>query len=91
MSALPDDQWLHEDAAMRLIGRRTGLTFTLGQEVEVRLAEAVPRTGSLTFQLMQGDPRATRGARTGVPPRGRQKITARKPKPGREGGEKRRH
>jgi ribonuclease R len=88
MSALPDDQWLHEDAAMRLIGRRTGLTFTLGQEVEVRLAEAVPRTGSLTFQLMQGDPRATRGARTGVPPRGRQKITARKPKPG---SEKRRH
>ncbi|MFH5926715.1 ribonuclease R [Roseomonas xinghualingensis] len=79
-SALPDDQWLHEEAAMRLIGRRTGLTFTLGQEVEVRLSEAVPRTGSLTFQLMQGDPRATPAPRQGTPPRGRQKITMRQPK-----------
>ncbi|WP_408639595.1 ribonuclease R [Roseomonas populi] len=85
MNALPDDQWFHEDAAMRLIGRRTGLSFSLGQEVEVRLSEAVPRTGSLTFQLLQGDPRA--GAprpppHQPAPPRGRQKITDRKPKPG---------
>jgi ribonuclease R len=78
MAALPDDQWIHEDAAMRLIGRRTGLTFTLGQEVEVRLAEAVPRTGSLSFQLMQGVP--TPAPRHGTPPRGRQKITDRGPK-----------
>ncbi len=84
MTALPDDQWFHEDAAMRLIGRRTGLSFTLGQEVEVRLAEAVPRTGSLTFQLMMGDPRAT-APRGGTPPRGRQKITDRKPRPGQHG------
>jgi ribonuclease R len=91
MSALPDDQWFHEDAAMRLIGRRTGLTFTLGQEVEVRLAEAVPRTGSLTFDLMQGDPRASepQAVRKG-PPRGRQKITERKPKPGQHSGATRR-
>ncbi|MBP0492253.1 ribonuclease R [Roseomonas sp. SG15] len=85
MNALPDDQWFHEEAAMRLVGRRTGLSFALGQEVEVRLAEAVPRTGSLTFQLLQGDPR-TAGPRAtsgqGTPPRGRQKITDRKPKAG---------
>ena len=74
-AALPDDQWFHEDAAMRLIGRRTGLSFTLGQEVEVRLAEAVPRTGSLTFQLMMGDPRAHRPPP--APPRGRQKLADR--------------
>ncbi|WP_241666879.1 ribonuclease R [Muricoccus nepalensis] len=92
MAALPDDQWFHEEAAMRLIGRRTGLTFTLGQEVEVRLAEAVPRTGSLSFQLLQGDPRSGAAPRPGgsppraggTPPRGRQKITARKPKGGRD-------
>jgi ribonuclease R len=80
MNALPDDQWFHEDAAMRLIGRRTGLTFTLGQEVEVRLAEATPRTGSLAFQLMQGDPRSAQGPRRtqghGMPPRGHQRIAA---------------
>ncbi|WP_426957341.1 ribonuclease R [Muricoccus radiodurans] len=81
MSALPDDQWFHEDAAMRLIGRRTGLTFTLGQEVEVRLAEATPRTGSLTFQLLQGDPRATG---TGRPPRGRQRLAGKPAVKGRD-------
>ncbi|HEY8614067.1 MAG TPA: ribonuclease R [Roseomonas sp.] len=85
MAALPDDQWFHEEAAMRLIGRRTGLTLTLGQEVEVRLAEAVPRTGSLSFQIMQGDPRGTAPPRKGVPPRGRQRITDRKPKSGHPG------
>ncbi|WP_458096658.1 ribonuclease R [Roseomonas sp. WA12] len=78
MAALPDDQWIHEDAAMRLIGRRTGLSFTLGQEVEVRLAEAVPRTGSLTFHLLQGTPVPARRA-GGTPPRGRQKAGDRKP------------
>ncbi|WP_052401642.1 ribonuclease R [Muricoccus aerilatus] len=83
MAALPDDQWFHEEAAMRLIGRRTGLTFTLGQEVEVRLSEAVPRTGSLTFQLLQGTPQAAPRKAGGTPPRGRQKITARKGKQGR--------
>ena len=86
MAALPDDQWFHEEAAMRLIGRRTGLTFTLGQEVEVRLAEAVPRTGSLTFQLLQGTPQAAPRKAGGTPPRGRQKITARKAKQGRGAG-----
>ncbi|WP_338662956.1 ribonuclease R [Pararoseomonas sp. SCSIO 73927] len=83
MSALPDDQWFHEEAAMRLVGRRTGLSFSLGQEVEVRLAEAVPRTGSLSFQLLQGDPRAGGGGpgvRHPAPPRGRQRITDRKQK-----------
>nr|WP_245215960.1 ribonuclease R [Pararoseomonas baculiformis] len=85
LSALPDDQWFHEDAAMRLLGRRTGLSFSLGQEVEVRLSEAVPRTGSLTFQLMMGDPRATAPRKAPQPPRGRQKITDRKPKGARPG------
>ncbi|WP_376090777.1 ribonuclease R [Roseomonas sp. CCTCC AB2023176] len=68
VSSLPDDQWIHEEAAMRLVGRRTGLAFTLGDEVEVMLAEAETRTGSLSFQIMQGAPvAASRAGRSKAP------------------------
>ena len=53
-SALPDDFWQHDVREQSLTGRRTGLVFRLGQEAEVRLAEANAATGSLMFQLMQG-------------------------------------
>ncbi|WP_419899960.1 ribonuclease R [Roseomonas sp. USHLN139] len=53
-SSLPDDQWTYEEAEHRLSGRSTRLAFTLGQAVEVRLAEAVPLTGGLRFQLLEG-------------------------------------
>jgi ribonuclease R len=55
-SALPDDFWQHDVREQSLTGRRTGLVFRLGQAVEVRLAEATPVTGGLSFQLMQGIP-----------------------------------
>jgi ribonuclease R len=55
-SALPDDLWRHDEREQTLTGRRTGLIFRLGEEVEVRLSEANPVTGSLAFQLMQGVP-----------------------------------
>jgi ribonuclease R len=54
VSSLPDDFWMHDEAAQTLTGRRSGLTFRLAQEVEARLAEASPITGGLIFQLMQG-------------------------------------
>ncbi len=53
-SALPEDFWRHDERTRTLTGRRTGLVFRLAQEVEVKLAEANPVTGSLAFQLMQG-------------------------------------
>ncbi|MBE9605355.1 ribonuclease R [Acetobacteraceae bacterium H6797] len=56
LASLPDDQWLQEEAPRRLVGRRTGLVFPLGQGVEVRLAEATPHTGGMVFHLMQGLP-----------------------------------
>jgi len=55
-SALPDDLWHHDQREQTLTGRRTRLVFRLGQEVEVRLAEANAVAGSLAFQLMQGVP-----------------------------------
>lgn len=67
LASLPDDQWAQEEAPRRMAGRRTGLVFTLGQAVEARLVEAVPRTGGMVFHLMQGVPprSARRGARKG--------------------------
>nr|WP_238940250.1 ribonuclease R [Pseudoroseomonas ludipueritiae] len=61
LSSLPDDRWIHEEAERRLSGRHTRLAFSLGQAVEVRLAEAAPLTGGLVFHILQGVP--PRGAR----------------------------
>ena len=67
LASLPDDRWLHEDAAHRLSGARTRLTFTLGDAAEAELVTADARTGSLQFRLRQGDP--TEGRRRA--PKGR--------------------
>jgi ribonuclease R len=56
VSTLPDDFWMHDEAAQTLSGRRTRLVFRLAQEVQVRLAEATPVTGGLLFHIMQGVP-----------------------------------
>ena len=64
LASLPDDRWQLDEAGHRMAGRSTGLTFSLGQAVEVQLASATPRTGGMAFRLMQGDPRAA-GSRKG--------------------------
>ena len=65
--SLPEDFYHHDRRAGALTGSRTGLTFRLGQAIEVRLAEATPATGGLVFQLLAGvAPRPThRGAHSG--------------------------
>ncbi|MBP0463280.1 ribonuclease R [Roseomonas sp. PWR1] len=68
LGSLPDDRWDLDEATQTLAGRRTRLTFTLGQAVEARLAEATPRTGGMVFHLMQGLPARGRPA-----PKGRQR------------------
>ncbi|MDJ0389678.1 ribonuclease R [Roseomonas sp. E05] len=77
LASLPDDQWTHEEAAYRLSGRYTRLSFALGQAVEVRLAEVMPLTGGMLFHLLQGSPPAGGGRRARLrrlpaasPPRG---------------------
>ena len=52
VGSLPDDFWMHDETAQTLTGRRTGMTFRLAQEAEVRLAEASPVTGGLIFQML---------------------------------------
>jgi ribonuclease R len=66
VSTLPDDFWMHDEAAATLTGRRSRLSFRLAQDVEVRLAEASPVTGGLVFHIMQGVPHGRGTARPGA-------------------------
>ncbi len=52
---LPSDYYEHEEARHRLIGQRTRRIFTLGDSVEVRLAEADIGKGSLRFDLVSAN------------------------------------
>jgi ribonuclease R len=71
VSTLPDDFWMHDEAAQTLTGRRTRIVFRLTQEVEVRLAEASPITGGLVFHIMQGMPASGRRIGRGKRSQGR--------------------
>jgi len=55
ISRLPNDYYEHDEAGHRLVGRRTGRTFTLGDPLSVRLAEANTVTGSLLFTLLDAE------------------------------------
>ena len=56
-SALPEDRWEEDVGQHALVGRRSGMRFTLGDAVEVALREANAMTGSLQFSLRQGPER----------------------------------
>jgi ribonuclease R len=49
--SLPSDYYDHDERNHRLVGKRTRRTFTLGDPVEVRLAEADVVTGGLILAL----------------------------------------
>jgi len=55
MRNLGDDYYVHDEARHRLVGRRRGRTFTIGDSLRVRLAEANAVTGSLLFALVEED------------------------------------
>ncbi len=60
VTTLPDDFWIHDEAAQALIGRRTRRIFKLAQPVTVLLTEATPATGGLTFNIIDSSVRAKR-------------------------------
>jgi ribonuclease R len=57
MRRLGGDYFVHEEAQHRLVGRRSGRRFTLGDPVRVKLLEANAVTGSLLFELETDDTR----------------------------------
>ncbi|MEQ8295846.1 MAG: RNB domain-containing ribonuclease, partial [Nitratireductor sp.] len=90
---LPADYYDHDEAHHRLVGRARGLTLTMGDRVEIRLAEADQVTGGLLFELLSGGTQGAPGGpltgkksfrkiqRSGKPPAARGKG-------GRQGGKK---
>jgi ribonuclease R len=60
VSSLPNDYYDHDEVRHRLVGKRFGVAFSLGDSVEVELAEANPLTGGLVFRLMV-DGQASKG------------------------------
>jgi ribonuclease R len=52
ISTIGSDFYEFQEAHHRLVGRRTGETFRLGDSVEVRLVEALPYAGRLRLELL---------------------------------------
>jgi ribonuclease R len=53
--SLPSDYYDHDEKLHRLVGRRSGRSFSLGEAMTVELAEANTVTGSLRFNLVADD------------------------------------
>ena len=54
MKALPNDHWIVAEDKRSVAGRHSRQVLRLGDEVEARLREANPETGSMVFELMMG-------------------------------------
>jgi ribonuclease R len=56
-AATLNDYYRHDEAAHALVGDRSGDAYRLGDEVRVRLVEAIPSAGALRFEMLsQGTP-----------------------------------
>ncbi|MGI9525235.1 MAG: ribonuclease R [Hyphomicrobiaceae bacterium] len=51
-SSLHDDFYYHAEDQHALVGERSGLTYRLGDRVEVRLVEVTPVAGGLRFEML---------------------------------------
>ena len=74
VSTLPDDRYFHDEVSHALVGQHTGLTYTLGEPVKVKLAEADKVTGGMVFRIVDGgkfDMAARKNARRHNPKKGR--------------------
>ena len=65
ISTLGGEYFTHDEGAQRLVGERSGDTYSVGQMLDLRLAEANPLTGALKFELPEGGstPIEPRGSR----------------------------
>jgi ribonuclease R len=79
IGSLPGDYYHHEEAQHRLVGRRSGRIYRLGDPVTVRLAEANPVTGGLILKIVEDEGTGAAPARAPGPrqSRGRGKAPGR--------------
>jgi ribonuclease R len=72
-STLGGEYWRHDESSHALVGDRSGGLYRLGDDVEVRLVEAIPTAGALRFEMLSeprrdsAATRARRGARSKAP------------------------
>ncbi|MCC2112330.1 MAG: S1 RNA-binding domain-containing protein, partial [Hyphomicrobiales bacterium] len=73
ISTLGDDYFFFEESAQALVGERSGETYRLGDNVDVRLIEAAPVAGALRFEMLsEGRPGTPAGrGRSGRDRRGK--------------------
>src|SRR5262249_6256165 len=60
-SSIGHEYFYHDEVRQALVGEDTGLGYRLGDTVEVRLVEAIPTAGALTFEMLSEG--RSRGAR----------------------------
>ena len=72
------DYWRHHEDAHALVGDRTGVSYRLGDDVRVRLVEAIPTAGALRFEMLSEGTRHAGAA--GKLPRGRRLFRSRRPR-----------
>jgi ribonuclease R len=68
IGSLPGDFYHHEEAQHRLIGRRSGRVYRLGDPVTVRLAEANNVTGGLILRIVEAEDGTVSGRTAGLRP-----------------------
>lgn len=80
ISTLGREYFHHDATAQTLTGEKSRMVLTLGQPVTVRIAEAVPVTGGMMFELLTvgGKPLPKGGNRGAGKYKGRKLTTARK-------------
>jgi ribonuclease R len=64
ISKLGSDYYFYDEAYQALIGERTRLGFRLGDQVDVRLVEAIPLAGALRFDMLSKGETISTGTRS---------------------------
>lgn len=64
ISKLGADYFIYHEAQQALIGDRNGLGFRLGDEVDVKLVEAIPLAGALRFDMLSAGEKIPSGVRS---------------------------
>jgi ribonuclease R len=59
---VPDDYYIFDDVSLRMVGRRTGRTFSLGDSVRVEVVSASVARRKIDFKLHGSQPEASRHA-----------------------------
>jgi ribonuclease R len=73
--SLGQEFFRHDEARHALVGTRSGDTYSLGDQVKVKLVEAAPLTGGLRFTVEEHSP-------MGGPAKAKDRADDRRPRPG---------